>query len=195
MLDPERLSAALAVNLRDHRTRQGLSFDQLAKRADVSKGMLVQIEGGKTNPSIATLCRVANALGIPVAKLLELAETPPVRIVRSADVPRLWHTPQGSAAHLLISTEGEIYTELWTWTLAPGEHFDGEAHPAGAREILSVIDGSLRLTVGDEAPSLGPGDTVLFRADRPHRYANTGAEPVRFTMVVVEWSSRDAKEP
>lgn len=189
MLDPDRLAAALAVNLRDHRTRQGLSLDQLAKRADVSKGMLVQIEGGKTNPSIATLCRVANALGVPVAKLLELAETPPVRIVRKAETPRLWQTAAGSEAHLLMSTDGQEYTELWTWTLAPGEHFDGEAHPPGAREILSVQEGRLRLSVGDETPEIGPGDTLLFRADRPHRYANAGDAPVRFTMVVVERSS------
>lgn len=189
MLDPDRLAAALAVNLRDHRTRQGLSFDQLAKRADVSKGMLVQIESGKTNPSIATLCRVANALSIPVAKLLELAETPPVRIVRKADVPRLWHTPDGSEARLLMSTDGQEYTELWDWVLAPGEAFEGDAHPAGAREILSVRAGRLTLTVGDEAPEIGAGDTLLFRADRPHRYANHGAEPVLFTMVVVERSN------
>jgi len=189
MLDPDRLAAALAVNLRDHRTRQGLSLDQLAKRADVSKGMLVQIEGGKTNPSIATLCRVANALTIPVAKLLELAETPPVRIVRKADVPRLWHTPEGSEARLLMSTDGQEYTELWDWVLAPGDAFDGDAHPAGAREILSVRAGRLTLTVGEETPEIDAGDTLLFRADRPHRYANRGTAPVCFTMVVVERSN------
>lgn len=189
MLDPDRLAAALAVNLRDHRTRQGLSLDQLAKRADVSKGMLVQIEGGKTNPSIATLCRVANALTIPVARLLELAETPPVRIVRKADVPRLWHTPEGSEARLLMSTDGQEYTELWEWVLAPGEAFDGDAHPAGAREILSVHAGRLTLTVGEEMPEIDAGDTLLFRADRPHRYANRGLDPVCFTMVVVERSN------
>ena len=189
MLDPDRLAAALAVNLRDHRTRQGLSLEQLAKRADVSKGMLVQIEGGKTNPSIATLCRVANALTIPVARLLELAETPPVRIVRKADVPRLWHTPEGSEARLLMSTDGQEYTELWEWVLAPGEAFDGDAHPAGAREILSVRAGRLTLTVGEEMPEIDAGDTLLFRADRPHRYANRGPDPVCFTMVVVERSN------
>lgn len=189
MLDPDRLAAALAVNLRDQRTRQGLSFDQLAKRADVSKGMLVQIESGKTNPSIATLCRVANALSIPVAKLLELAETPPVRIIRKEEVPRLWHTAQGSEARLLMSTDGEEYTELWDWALAPGEAFDGDAHPAGAREILAVRSGRLSLTIGEETPEIGAGDTLLFRADRPHRYANRGTVPVEFTMVVVERSN------
>ncbi|HXZ70822.1 MAG TPA: cupin domain-containing protein, partial [Streptosporangiaceae bacterium] len=56
---------------------------------------------------------------------------------------------------------------------------------AGSREMASVEEGSLLLTVAGKRHSVGPGQCARFPANRPHRYSNEGQEPVRFTMVVV----------
>ena len=66
MNDPRRIEAALAHNLREWRGRRGWSQAELAARAGLSKGMLVQIEQSQTNPSIATLSKVADALGVRI---------------------------------------------------------------------------------------------------------------------------------
>src|SRR5258706_14585950 len=88
--DPGEVGAAVARNLADFRRRRGLSLEQLAQRSGVSKGMLVQIEQGRTNPSIATLCRVANALGVAVAPFVGVGEAPTVRLARARQAPGPW---------------------------------------------------------------------------------------------------------
>ena len=69
---PEEIAAALARNLRDLRRARGLSLDALAGLARVSRGMLLQIEGQRVNPSLATLVRIADALDVSVSALLDL---------------------------------------------------------------------------------------------------------------------------
>lgn len=184
MMDAETITAAIANNVRAQRAHRGLTLDALAARSSVSRGMLVQIEQGRTNPSVSTLTRIASALGVTVARLVEVSDVPVVRIVKAAEVVSF---PQGEgAARLLIGADAPMILELWDWRLAPGDHHDGDAHPAGTREMLTVLAGELTLTAYGKSHLLRVDDAVLFTADRPHRYANEGDEELRFVMVVAE---------
>src|SRR4029453_2221071 len=89
MPDAEAVAAAVARNTRRLRTARGWSLDQLASRSGVSKGMLAQLEQARTNPSLGTLCKLAETLGVSLAGLVELHETPVVRVVTAADTGRL----------------------------------------------------------------------------------------------------------
>jgi transcriptional regulator with XRE-family HTH domain len=186
MTDPDAIAAAIARNVHALRTRRSWTLDALATRSGVSKGMLVQIEQSRTNPSIATLCRIADALGVSVPRLVEVDESPPVRIVRAADAAELWHGLPGSVGTLLIGSGGPDQSELWDWRIAPGDGYDGTQHPPGTREMLYVLNGTLTLLLAREPHTVVRGDALLFRADRSHRYANTGKAPLRFVMVVIE---------
>ncbi|GII92716.1 helix-turn-helix domain-containing protein [Sinosporangium siamense] len=186
MPDHETITAAIAGNVRGQRLHRGMTLDELAARSSVSRGMLVQVEQGRTNPSVNTLARIADALGITVARLVEVADTPPVRVVRPADVVTLWRGDKGGAARMLIGTDAPAILELWDWVLGPGEHHDGDAHPAGTREMLQVIEGELTLTVQGASHVVEEGGAILFAADRAHRYANNGEGSMRFVMVVSE---------
>ena|SRR5436190_4441000 len=190
--DPDAVGAAVARNLVDLRRRRGLSLEQLAQRSGVSKGMLVQIEQGRTNPSIATLCRVANGLGVAVARFVEVGEAPTVRLVRAAEAPVLWRGAGDGFARLLVGSDAPDCVELWEWRIAPGDAFAGEAHPAGTRELLHVLEGDLDLEIEQTRQRVGTGDSVIFRADRPHRYANAGAALLRLVMVVAEPTTGEA---
>ena len=64
---------------------------------------------------------------------------------------------------------------------------DGEAHPMGTVEVLSVLAGHLALRTAVAEPELATGDTAMFEAHAAHRYACVGRQPVRgFTMVVLQ---------
>ena len=56
----------------------------------------------------------------------------------------------------------------------------------GTQEVLSVLTGQLALRVGTTDQALATGDTVMFQAHAPHRYACVGEVPVRFVMVVLQ---------
>ncbi|WP_449062187.1 helix-turn-helix domain-containing protein [Planomonospora algeriensis] len=184
-MDPETITAAIANNVRAQRAHRQMTLDELAARSGVSRGMLVQVEQGRTNPSINTLTRIADALGVTVARMVEVSDTPVVRVVHAADMVTFAHG-RASAARLLVGTDAPAILELWDWRLAPGDHHDGDAHPPGTREMLTVIEGELTLTVYGRSHAVGTGGAVVFSADRPHRYANEGEGPLRFVMVVTE---------
>lgn len=187
MNDPHRIEAALAKNLRDWRGKRGWSQTELARRAGLSKGMLVQVEQAQTNPSIATLCKLANALGVALPRLVELDDEPAVRRVAADDIAWLWHgRTRASAAGLVAGIDAPVPVELWDWRLGARDGYDALAHPAGTREVLHVLEGAITVTVGGVDVSLAAGEGAVFRADRPHRYAAAGGRAARFVMVVVE---------
>ena len=112
---------------------------------------------------------------------------PRVVVRRGAEVAaELWTSAAGSSAVFRIGTDPPDVVELWDWTLQAGDAFEGEAHPIGTQEVLSVLAGQLRLRVGGSDQALDTGDTVLFQAHTQHRYACVGAGAVRFIMVVLQ---------
>jgi transcriptional regulator with XRE-family HTH domain len=184
--DPRAFERALAANLRQHREGRGWTQAELAAKAGLSKGMLLQIEQARTNPSVATICKLANALGVAVPRLLDARVEPVVRVVSTDEVRWLWRGCAGSAAGLVAGVEQPVPVELWTWTLAAGDAYDAVAHPPDTREMLQVLDGRLTVTVDGVEVTAGRGECVVFCADRPHRYAAGGRGVTRFLMVVVE---------
>jgi quercetin dioxygenase-like cupin family protein len=153
--------------------------------------MVVQIEGARTNPSIGTLCRLAEAFGVSVAGLLESTVEPPVRVIGADEPPLLWRGPAGGAARLLCAGR-EV--ELWDWRMAPGERHTSVEHSPGTRELVHVQAGCLVVTVEGADHRVAAGETVDFAADRPHGYRNDGDVTLVLTMVVVmapgEWDRR-----
>jgi len=187
MNDPRRIEAALAANLRDWRTRRGWSQSELAARAGLSKTMLVQVEQAQTNPSIATLCKLANALGIALMKLVEVTDEPVVRRITPADVAWLWRgRTKASVAGLVAGVETPLPVELWEWRIGARDGYDAVAHPSGTREFVYVLEGAATVTVEGVEVALAAGECAVFQADRPHRYASAGGRATRFVMVVIE---------
>lgn len=187
MNDPRRVEVALARNLRDWRAKRGWSQAELATRAGLSKGMLVQVEQAQTNPSIATLCKLANALGVALPRLVEVDDEPVMRKVMADDVVWLWRgRAKGSAAGLIAGIEAPMPVELWEWTIGPRDAYHAIVHPAGTREFILVLEGDAVVTVDGVQVAIGAGECVVFRADRPHSYASARGRAARFVMVVVE---------
>ena len=187
LLDEEAaIAAAVALRIGTLRKGLGLSFDALAQKADVSKGTLVQIEQGRANPAISTLCRLAAALQVSVADLVAAPEISarPVTIVTEAR--RLWTGLNGGHASLLAGTPGPDMLEIWAWCLMPAERFEASVHRRGTQELLHVIEGMLALEVDGTTSLIPAGASAIALTDRPHAYANPGPVPCRFTMTVHE---------
>ncbi len=190
----EVLTAAVAGHVRSHRSARGWSLDELAGRSGVSKGMVVAIEAGRTNPSVGTLCRLADAFGVNIADLLEVAETRRVAISAADTAPVLWRGDHGGRAQLLRGLNEPDLIELWRWELGPGDRHGSPNHPPGTREMLHVLSGTLTAIIDGTAYEVGPDETIDFIADAPHEYRNDGVEITRVMMIVVtpagEWDRR-----
>jgi transcriptional regulator with XRE-family HTH domain len=177
--------ATLARTVRDARERKHWSLAALAARSGLSKGMLLQIEGARTNPSIGTLIQIANAFGVSVWQLF----TPPdaaIRVATSAQALTLWRSGKGGTARLLVGSASPQPVELWEWRLAPGDVYRADAHYATTVEAIHVRQGTLTLVVGKERVAVAAGSSVVARMDQPHQYRNDGRARVALTMVVID---------
>ena len=183
----DSIARAIGGRVRQGRTARGWTLDHLAERSGVSRRMLVSIEQGSANPSIATLLLISDALGIGLPALVNLDRSPGLRVNRAGRAPVLWRGKLGGRAVLVAGTEPPDVTELWDWTLGPGESHASEPHAAGTRELLLVLDGQLELRVGQHAEVLAKGDSASFPGDLPHGYVNPGsAQVARFALTVFE---------
>ena len=155
MVAEDEVLEAVSANCCRFRKARGLTYAALAKRSSISKGMLVEIEKGRANPSIAILCRLANALSVSLAELLahDVQTTKLVKHKRGAGKV-CWETKSGNRAVLIDAVRlADVGVEIWRWTLAPHEHFDGAAHGSGTCEYLCVLSGTLTVQVSGETMS------------------------------------------
>lgn len=186
--------AAKAVNeliggrVRQHRTLRGWTLDELADRSGVSRRMVIGIEHGEGNPSIATLLRISDALGVGLPVLVDVEQPRALTVTAAGRAPVLWRGPHGGQALLVAGTQPPDVVELWHWTLHPGEEHRSEPHSAGTRELLLVVEGTVDLRVGDRTERLGTGDSAAFAGDVVHGYAAPAdaAAPARFALTVIQ---------
>jgi transcriptional regulator with XRE-family HTH domain len=183
------LSSAVARTVKALRTEHGWSLDQLAERSGVSKGVLVALEHGRSNPSLTTLARLSDAFGVPATQFIDTSAAPTVRVGDASRV--LWQGDNGGTGTILGATDPPWGAELWHWEVMPGESFGGEAHMPGTRELVWVESGMLTITVAGEQHTVASGQCARFPGSLTHRYSNTSDRPVRFTMIVVVPPAKD----
>jgi quercetin dioxygenase-like cupin family protein len=75
---------------------------------------------------------------------------------------------------------------LWDWSLGPGDAHGSEAHSAGTKELIQVLQGEVVVEVGDQMVTLKAGDAIAFPGDVPHAYRNRRSRAARFSLAVFE---------
>ncbi|WPB89442.1 helix-turn-helix domain-containing protein [Streptomyces malaysiensis] len=184
MTDLDQLTQSLGRNLKRWRNERGFTLDALAARSGVSRGMIIQIEQARTNPSVGTTVKLADALGVSITTLLDYEQGPRVTIVPPDQAVRMWSTEAGSYTALLVGTEADGPLELWEWRLMPGDESVSDPHPSGTVELIHVATGELTLVIGGETHPVPAGTSAGFEANTPHSYRNDGTVPVEMTMAV-----------
>ncbi|MFC7339828.1 helix-turn-helix domain-containing protein [Saccharopolyspora griseoalba] len=182
----ESVSAAIGDRVKSERRARGWTLDELVRAAGISRRMLINIEQGAANPSIATLLSVGDALGLGLPALVEVGPAKPVKVTRNGSAAVLWTGPGGGSGVLVAGTEPPDVVELWDWTLAPGDRHDSEAHARGTKELIHVHDGAITVDVEGRSVRLEAGDAVAFPGDVDHSYGNQSTGSARFSLAVFE---------
>lgn len=186
------LASAIGARVKSERLARGWTLDHLAQAASVSRRMVVSVEQGEVNPSVGTLLRLSDALGVGLPALVEPPQSQAVKITRRGEGAALWTGPAGGQGILVAGTATPDVVELWDWTLAAGETHSSEAHAPGTRELVHVLQGSLTIETAGQTITLTNGDAAAFCGDSDHGYSNHGKRPVRFALAVFEPGVRPA---
>lgn len=178
------LAGRVADALRRFRRDRHLSLDDLSERSGVSRAALSQVEGGRTNPTLAVLWKIAVGLEVPVHDLLGMTSEQSVRVLRAGDALPLRSTDGRTESRLLSPGGSSSDTEVYELRLLPKALHRSDPHARGTRETLIVLTGALRLGAGSEIHDLQPGDSVYFNADVPHHYENRSTRETRCINVI-----------
>ena len=180
------LASAIGGRVRQVRQSRRWTLDQLAGVAGVSRRMVVNVEQGAANPSVGTLLRISDALGVGLPALVEPPQPKPVKVTRQGDGATLWSSKAGGRGVLAAGTEPPDVVELWDWTLGPGDRHVSEAHTPGTKELVQVQQGTITVEVAGRSVTLDAGDAAAFPGDVAHAYTDPHTEPARFSLVVFE---------
>jgi transcriptional regulator with XRE-family HTH domain len=174
---PEMPDATIEVDLgariRALRLARGETLRRLAADAGVTESFLSQVERGVASPSIASVQRIARALGQSIAELFAADERAGI-VVRARDRRRVVYQGLGAIDEFLTrATDGRLQVILST--IEPGGGTGDEAYTHESdEEVVVVLEGSLDLWVGPEHFRLEAGDAVTHSSRLPHRNTNPG---------------------
>jgi transcriptional regulator with XRE-family HTH domain len=173
----------LGSNLRRARQTRGLSLERLSRASGVSRAMISQVELGKSTPTINVLWRMAQALGVPLATLVNEGATARCVLLR-ADVAKVLTSRDGGfSSRALFRGDGPGAIEFNELTLRGGSTESADSRPPGSTETLVVARGTLTVAFRGERYCLQTGDAIFFDADSPHEYVNDGPEDARAYVV------------
>jgi transcriptional regulator with XRE-family HTH domain len=170
-------------SLRDARRRRGLTLKAVAEEAGVTESFLSQVERDIASPSIATLRRIAVALGTTIGTLLDSAG-PHGRLVRKGQRRVIGYAGLGARDEFL--TDGpNARLQVIESTIEPGGGTGPDAYTHESdEECLIVLDGCLELWVGHEHYRLETGDAIRYSSRVAHRNQNPGPGVARVLFVV-----------
>jgi len=168
-------------HLRDVRTRQGLSVRALAARAGCSPSFISQVEHGQASPSISSLERLVQALGMTLGDFFRAA-TPP-SVVRSHERAALIGSWPGAQIETLAAAGAASALQPVMITLEPGGQSASPPYARDGESFAFVCEGDVLLTLGDATHPLSRGDAATFSSETPHRWENAGGELARLVVV------------
>ena len=176
LMDGGAAALARAIGTRVKRERQARrwTLDQLAAAAGVSRRMVVNVEQGAVNPSVGTLLRLSDALGLGLPALVEQPRRAALEVTRHGTGAVLWRGETAGVECSWPPPSSRTSSSCGTGRWGPVTCHPSEAHAPGTKELLQVHAGSVRVDVADQAVVLGPGDAVAFPGDVAHGTATRG---------------------
>jgi transcriptional regulator with XRE-family HTH domain len=173
----------LGTRIRRLREERGRSLRTVAETAGMSQSFLSQVERGVASPSVASLRRIADALGESVGAFFD-GSGGSGTVVRVRDRRRLVH-PGRQWEDVLLTPPGAKRLQVILSTIEPGAGSGPEpyAHDSD-EECVIVLEGCLEFWIEEERFELQQGDALLFESRRLHRNRNPGPGSAEVLWVI-----------
>lgn len=173
----------MAVKLKLLRVQAGLTLEELAQKAGLTRGYLSKLERGVSAPSIGAALRICKALDVTVEDLFAESQDADAIVINRAPTGR--RTP-GQAPRIVSGTLPGHKMVAFVLTPSsepvrdhPMSHHQGE-------EILFVLKGSVTLQLARRTETLRAGDSVHFNSSIPHKITSIGAQPASVLLIIAE---------
>lgn len=174
----------IGEHIRRLRTERHLSVRAFAAETGFSASFISQLENGQVAPSLGSLHKIAETLGVTLGEFFAAAETgeEPL-IVRTEDRHRLDSTWTDAHIEALGPMKQNHKLEPMIAVFGPGGMSGKRPHDQAREEFAFVIRGQVTLTLADEENTLKAGDAVTLPARAPRLWENRTKEIAEILMV------------
>lgn len=179
----DAVSVDVAVSLRELREARGISMRTLATKSGLSANALSMIERGKTSPSVSTLYKLADALGVPITAFFG-TETEKKQFVFLKSDER---TRISFARGVFEALGGEHFSgrvEPFMLTLESGSSSGPHNMVHAGHEFVFCLRGQLEYSVEKQVFQMSAGDSLLFASKLAHRWRNTSGKVVNALIII-----------
>jgi len=179
----DNLNCIIAQNLKRLREEKKLSLDNVSNLTGVSKSMLGQIERCEVNPTVSTVWKIANGLKISFTQFLSKPEVD-IEVVDKSQTQPLVEDDGKFKIFPVFSFDSARRFEMYSIEVDLGGYLYSEGHLQGTQEFITVFSGSIAISINNEDFVVAEGNSIRFKADRPHSYKNTGSAVCTLSMVI-----------
>ncbi len=177
-------------NLRDLRTKRGLSLRALADLSGLNVNTLSLVENGKSSPSVSTLQQLALALEVPMTAFFESEQ-----IEKRVVFTRATQRPMAAFGSLQMQNLGKDLAgkvvQPFVVILQPGMGSGDRMIVHTGHEFVYCLEGSIRYQVNHEDYYLEKGDSIVFEAHLPHCWENQGQEEAHILLTLYPTDERE----
>jgi transcriptional regulator with XRE-family HTH domain len=167
----------IGERIRNLRIASDLTQEELAARADLTKGFISQLERDQTSISVDSLLDILQVLNVKVTDFF--SEEPEESIIFREEQRTALTDAGVQSFELLIPGATNRRMEPALVSLAPGQH-TVPVPPFHGEEFGFVLQGTLTIRFGTQAFRARTGECFYFEATREHFLENSGKRPAKF---------------
>ncbi len=190
----DAVSVNVGSRLRSLRSEQNLSIRALARKSGLSANALSMIERDKTSPSVSTLYKLADGLGVPITSFFgEATDRETVVFVKGderARVPFQRGTWEGLGGENFVG-----HVEPFILTLESGANSGVHTMVHTGHEFVICLRGELEYQIEDKYYNLETGDSLMFSARLRHRWRNVGGNVTNVLFLLSGFAEGERPTP
>lgn len=166
----------IGEKIKELRKEQGMSIAELARKAELSSGLISQIERNIVTPSIVSLWKIAQSLQVSVGYFFDEDIKDITNPIVKKDERKKILVSNNNAIYELLSPDLNRKIEFLYITIKPGDYSSKDFVTHEGEECGIVIKGRLMVKMKDREYILEEGDSIYFDSTIPHKYINIGEE-------------------
>lgn len=173
--DKDDLAGKIGIRLKELRKAMGLSMKKLTEETKLSSSLFSRIENGLVMPSIPTLQTISDIFKVDIGYFFREEKEDRRYVINREGDRKVIHSERGSKGQVTYEVENlakgmeKPFMEPFIVTIMRRNDEDVEAVKHGGQELIYVIEGKIRLTLGEKKFVLKKGDAAYFDGDTPHK--------------------------
>ncbi|MGN6398520.1 MAG: helix-turn-helix domain-containing protein [Mucilaginibacter sp.] len=183
----EDIIIQISNRIKEKRREKNITVQELAQRANVSKGLISQIENSRTIPSLVVLIEIVKALEIDLNEFFKDIRS------KSAELPILIKRKEEYEHFEKEHAIGFHYHRIFTQSINPStvDIVILELEPDAARPLVEtdafeykyILSGEIEYQFNEDKILLRQGDSMLFDGRIPHTPRNTGTQTASMLVI------------